>query len=81
MASEVAVYRITEGDQRLDVARDDNGTWVLRGPLMDVLSNSGRGALPGATYADEQVAQDAAGTLLRALNDFLDLSDSLATNG
>ena len=80
MPSEVFTYRVTEGLQRLDVTRNDNGNWVLLGPIVEVLRANDRPNLANATYADEGVAQEAAGALLRGLNDFLDLSEELATN-
>jgi len=80
MAVEIIVYRVTEGDQNINVVRNENGNWVMQGPLVDVLVNNGRGGISGAVYTDAEVAQNNAGALLRGLNEFLDLSEELATN-
>lgn len=81
MASRIEAYLVTEGDQTMNVLRSNDDQWNLGGRIVDLLQQNGRGALPARMFADPQAAQDAAGTVLRALNTFLDTADDVAANG
>lgn len=79
MASRVQSYTVTEGDLTLTVERaTDADGWVVRGPIVVVLSTNQRPALETSVYPTDEAALTAASGLLVALTGFLDAADDLA---